>query len=95
MFSHKLCRWLVPFAMIAIFLSNLFLLESSFLYTLIFALQLAFYALVAAGLLFKGLRGITALKIPVFFTMVNLSILVAWYRYLTNEKYVVWEATKR
>ncbi|MBI5180235.1 MAG: glycosyltransferase family 2 protein [Nitrospirae bacterium] len=31
LFSHKLCRWLVPFAMIIAFLSNFFLILNSFL----------------------------------------------------------------
>jgi len=34
-------------------------------------------------------------KVPFFFVMVNLSILVAWWKYLTGQEYVVWEATKR
>src|SRR5262249_29179610 len=32
LFSHKLCRWLVPFAMILVFVSNMLLISSSALY---------------------------------------------------------------
>ena len=46
--SHKLSRLLVPFAMLAALIANLFLLGSP-LYLAIFCAQLAFYLLAAAG----------------------------------------------
>ena len=95
MFSHKLCRWLVPFCMIVAFPANLPLLDHGFVYSLAFALQLLFYITVIAGLQFERLQKYSVVRFPVYFALVNLSILVAWYKYLTNQEYFVWDATRR
>jgi glycosyltransferase involved in cell wall biosynthesis len=95
MFSHKLCRWLVPFCMIAVLLVNCLLLGSSDFYLITIALQLLFYTIAITSLLFERLRERQPFRIVGFFTMVNFSIMVAWYKYLTNQRYVVWDATRR
>lgn len=95
LFSHKLCRWLVPFCMILALPTNYFLLESGSIYSLSIAVQLLFYILITASLLFEELKKNQVIKLVSFFGMVNLSILVAWYKYWTNQQFVVWDATKR
>jgi len=45
LFSHKLCRWLVPFFMLTAFLSNAALFLSSGVFFVLFLLQLGFYLL--------------------------------------------------
>lgn len=45
LFSHKLCRWLVPYFMILAFLSNSLLVISSGSFILIFIAQLFFYGM--------------------------------------------------
>jgi len=95
LFSHKLCRWLIPFAMLLAFFSNIFVISSSLIYIYTFALQLAFYV-IAFGLL--SLRLTTTwsiLKIPVFLLQTNLSILNAWCRYIRGQRTVYWEPSKR
>src|SRR5207237_10837270 len=47
--SHKLCRWLVPFAMIGAAIGNAALLNDATFYQLTFAAQLACYATALAG----------------------------------------------
>jgi len=49
--SHKLARLMVPYALMAAFVSNAFLLRSSAIYALAFAGQVAFYGLAAYGAL--------------------------------------------
>jgi len=95
LFSHKLCRWLVPFAMIIVFVSNLGLLAASQLYVLTFLLQLVLYALAIIGCTSLGHYGRSALKIPAFFVIVNVSILSAWFRYLRGERMVSWKPSER
>lgn len=95
MFSHKLLRWMVPFWMILALPLNLTLLNESFFYSILLAGQIIFYITVTLALLSENLAKKTALKIPLFFASVNLSILVAWYKYLTQVEYVVWDSTKR
>lgn len=92
--SHKLCRWLVPGALIVAFVSNLFLLSHSPWYRFIFVLQLCFYV-VAAGGIKVNLFSRTFLKLPAFFVVVNLSILTAWFRYLRGERLVTWKPSER
>jgi hypothetical protein len=93
LFSHKLCRWLVPFALIGAFSGNVFLISHSVLYFYIFILQCIFYALALWGIYMS--TGKNILNIPHFFVLVNVSILNAWYRYFRGERIVSWTPSKR
>lgn len=95
LFSHKLCRWLVPFAMIAILISNAVLAVGSYVYRLVFGAQLAFYVLAACYHWFKWIPDKNVFRLPSFFVIVNLSILDAWYRYLRGDRIFRWEPSKR
>jgi hypothetical protein len=95
LFSHKLCRWLVPFALVAAFAAAGLLARGSTPYLVLFAAQGAFYALglVGAGttLLPRG----SLLKVPAFFLVVNLAILSAWYRFARGERRTLWAPSER
>ncbi len=93
--SHKLCRWLVPFALIVSLITNVLLLPSGLLFEWLLVVQVALYLLALAAYLVKPIQNLTTFKIPLYFVMVNVSIVAAWYKYLTGEKYVVWKATER
>ncbi len=95
LFSHKLCRWLVPFAMISAFLANFFLMSHSMFYLALFVMQIAFYAAALGGLKLKLFSKKHLLKVPSFFVLVNLSILNAWYQYIRGERIVVWNPSQR
>lgn len=95
LFSHKLCRWLVPLALIVVFLCNAFLLMDGNLYFGIFLFQLGFYLLAFWGLWGPLFPRRNILMVPVFFVMVNLSILFAWLKYLKGERVIAWEPSKR
>ncbi len=47
--SHKILRWLTPFFMISLFISNIFLLNESWTYKFIFIGQIIFYTLAVLG----------------------------------------------
>lgn len=91
--SHKLCRWLVPIAMLSVFVSNLLLLKTFKIYLFIFVLQTVFYAMAILGSLTKSKKQF--LKIPSFFITVNASILYAWYKYFKGEHFAKWEPSTR
>jgi glycosyltransferase involved in cell wall biosynthesis len=95
LFSHKLCRWLVPFAMIGALLSNLVLAASSPFYQVMLLAQATFYVLAFLYLLTQQLPNIGVLRIPSFFVMVNISILDAWIRYFRGQRIVSWNPSKR
>jgi glycosyltransferase involved in cell wall biosynthesis len=91
LFSHKVCRWLVPFAMIVAAVSNGFLVSQSPLYAAAFAAQCAFYAAALGGLW----TGAPALRIPMFFFLANLGVFTAWLRYARGERIASWSPSKR
>jgi|WetSurMetagenome_2_1015567.scaffolds.fasta_scaffold00012_128 glycosyltransferase involved in cell wall biosynthesis len=95
-FSHKFCRWLVPFAMLLTLTTNLMIvcfLPFSELYYVSLILQTVFYALAITGIVFYS--GKVYLKIPAFFVLVNISILNAWYLYFTGSSIVTWTPSDR
>jgi cellulose synthase/poly-beta-1,6-N-acetylglucosamine synthase-like glycosyltransferase len=95
LFSHKLCRWLVPFAMIAALVANAVLAPSSLFFQGALAVQMMFYVVALAYLATTRLPSFGMLRIPSFFVMVNLSILDAWIRYIRGERIVSWSPSKR
>lgn len=94
LFSHKLCRWLVPFAMITAFISNALTISQSGLYVMFFLLQLLFYGIAFVGILTASYN-VSIVKFPMFFVLVNLSIMNAWYKYLKGERMVKWQPSER
>ncbi|BDD87625.1 glycosyltransferase family 2 protein [Desulfofustis limnaeus] len=93
--SHKLMRWLVPFFLLLALGSNLALLDSPF-YRLLLALQVVFYLLAAgAAVSYLPLGRTTAGKIALYFTTVNLAILVAWFKYLRGTRQELWSPSRR
>jgi hypothetical protein len=93
--SHKLCRWVVPFAMVTALLSNAVLATTSTLYALVLVGQVSFYGIALGGMLSKPLLKLSLVRLPSFFLLVNLSILQAWIRYWAGERLVAWEPSKR
>jgi len=96
LFSHKVCRWLVPFALIGAFASSAWLAaEPRPLYRLAFAAQCIFYVVAMLGSRLRRLPGASIATIVGFFVVVNLSILTAWYRFMRGEQVVRWEPSVR
>jgi glycosyltransferase involved in cell wall biosynthesis len=88
--SHKLCRWLVPVAMLVALATNSVLARQSFWYAATLVAQIGFYGAAAAG----G-AGVRALRIPFFFFLANLAILIAWVRYARGERMITWSPSER
>jgi hypothetical protein len=89
--SHKLCRWLVPLAMIAAGAANVILLRQSPVYQAAFAAQLAFYSVAVLG----ACTGARALRIPSFVLLSHAAILVAWWRFASGERITYWTPSRR
>ena len=89
--SHKLCRWLVPFAMIAAAVANAALAIESPWFAAAFAGQLVFYASAAAG----WWTGSALLKLPAFLVVANLAVLIAWIEFFRGERFVAWTPSER
>ncbi|HEC99966.1 MAG TPA: glycosyltransferase family 2 protein [Proteobacteria bacterium] len=93
--SHKIFRWLIPFALLAALLLNLFLAYHTLFYAALLFLQLSFYALALPGYLSGGENRCNLFKIPYFFVTVNLSILYAWAKYIRGERFRIWQPSER
>lgn len=93
--SHKLCRWLVPFAMVAVFVCNATLIYSSPFYLSLFLLQCAGYCIALQAIWRNRLSENPFLKLPIYLVIVNLSILDAWCRYCRGERVVRWNPSQR
>lgn len=94
-FCHKLLRWLVPFLLLLLFVSNMLLVWKSPLFFILFLGQLAFYGIAIWGLWRGNSPSRPYLKIPMYFVAVNISIFLAWQRYLKGERIVLWTPSQR
>jgi glycosyltransferase involved in cell wall biosynthesis len=96
LFCHKLLRWLVPFFMVILFVANIQLALVSVKYLALLVFQLLFYG-VGVLSLFLNLYSSSRIyiKIPIYFLTVNASILVAWFRYLTGQRVIIWIPSER
>jgi cellulose synthase/poly-beta-1,6-N-acetylglucosamine synthase-like glycosyltransferase len=93
--SHKILRWCAGVFLIFLFVSNCFLLDSTFFLT-IFFLQIIFYFIAILGWFnHKRLSEKLFVKIPLYFCIVNLSALLAWIKYFSGQRQEIWEPSKR
>lgn len=86
--SHKLSRLLVPFAMLAALIANLFLLGSP-LYFALFCGQVFFYLLALFGMLLPLRPKI--LMLPFYFSMINAATFFGFYHALTQRRGMAWK----
>ncbi len=93
--SHKLCRWLVPFAMLTALITNGILSVVFGQYGPLLMLQTVFYAIALSGLCWRSLVRFPVVKLLAFFVLVNVAIFKAWIRYWSGERLMVWEPSKR
>lgn len=96
LFSHKLMRWLAPVFMILLLPATLLGVAGGdrTAYAAA-ALQAAFYGLALVGYASAGAQGSPLIKVPFFFTQVNVAILAAWFKYLRGERITMWAPSKR
>jgi cellulose synthase/poly-beta-1,6-N-acetylglucosamine synthase-like glycosyltransferase len=89
--SHKLLRWLLPFLLIGLLLSNGFLLGRS-LYRVAFLTQLLFYLWAGVGFLFRHRVGRFRYGLMGYFLLaMNLAFLVGFFRFLAGREEGVWQ----
>jgi len=95
LWSHKMMRWFVPFFLISLMVSNFFILDNNF-YRVILIAQLLFYGMALLGFLGVKIFMDSILgKIAIYFTSVNVAILLAWVRYLMGVRQEIWSPSKR
>lgn len=91
LFSHKLWRFLVPFFMITLFISNLVALGISRGYFFPLVLQLIFYALALVGFWLDGRgRVFSVCRVAYHFTLINWAMMCGWLRCCSRNHDVFW-----
>lgn len=94
LFSHKLCRWLVPFALVAVMVSNATLAADSTFFRLVGVAQIAFYLLAVLAIL-RPAGLLKPWRPASFFLLANASILHAWFRLASGRTVVAWTPSER
>ena len=90
--SHKVLRYLVPVFLLLVFISSLALAWRSPLYALVALAQICFYAMAGLSWLAESMgRHNRLLALPQYFVLANLAALVAFYKFLSGERYARWE----
>jgi glycosyltransferase involved in cell wall biosynthesis len=93
--SHKLMRWLLPVFLFSLLVASVLLAWFHPSMALVVVIQLAGYAIGGIALRHSALHRFTVFKLAAFFVLSIAATVVAWVKYLTGEKYVIWEPTKR
>ena len=94
-FSHKILRWVCPFALIAALIANLFVLGQPGMLAL-FGFQLLFYATsLIAGRLPSSPRILRFPRVATMFTTMNAALFVGFFRWLRSNQHAAWKRTER
>jgi cellulose synthase/poly-beta-1,6-N-acetylglucosamine synthase-like glycosyltransferase len=95
LFSHKVARWTVPYAMLLALLCSALAAEYSSLFRIVLALQILGYGYAAVskwmpgGLLGQLGRAVT------YLVQVNAATLIAWIRFVRGDRIVMWTPSDR
>lgn len=93
--SHKLLRWLAPFALLAVLAANIALAGRPG-YGVLLAGQAVFYGLAAlGGCVRRRHPALRPVRVAALFTSVNLALLVGCWRWLTGRQRAAWHRTER
>jgi hypothetical protein len=95
LFSHKLCRWSVPFALAGALVTNAWLARGSGQYGALLAAQLALYGIGVAACVGRSLREQGLFRIVWFFVAANLSIVHAWVHVARGRRFETWTPSER
>jgi cellulose synthase/poly-beta-1,6-N-acetylglucosamine synthase-like glycosyltransferase len=93
--SHKVLRWLIPFFLAIIFVSNAFILDNAF-YRFVFLAQVVFYlSALFAWVMDKYGKKVRILFLPLYFCVVNLASVQAIFNLIKGRKMAVWETVRK
>jgi len=95
LWGHKWLRLLAPWLLGIAFLANAVLAaRGGLLYPLLFAAQLACYAIAAAGRGWPGLASLPLVRFGVAFLSLNASAMLALFDYIRNPRSHLWQTTR-
>ena len=94
---HRVSRWTIaPVFIIAAFLSNLFLVAESSVYTELFMAQLVFHLSALTGWYLSNRQiKIKALHVPFYFEFMHYCVVMGWIRYFKGTQQATWQKSTR
>jgi len=90
-FSHKFLRLMVPFLLVIVFISSLYIVfspNSNFFYAAILALQIIFYSFAFLGMMNKKKNSF--FDVPYIFCVMNIAAVVGLYKLFSGKQSVLW-----
>jgi glycosyltransferase involved in cell wall biosynthesis len=93
--SHKLCRWLTPFAMLALLVASLALRRENAFYFLCAWVLVAAVMVGIVGLAAGRLTQWKPLRLAGYLLLGNAATIMAWSYFLSGERFVTWQPTRR
>jgi cellulose synthase/poly-beta-1,6-N-acetylglucosamine synthase-like glycosyltransferase len=94
--SHKLLRWLVPFFLIGLFISNLLIFfKPLLLYKASLSAQIIFYILAILGWKWRKVSNNIIFAVPFYFCMLNAAAFVGFFKGMLNKQQVTWRKADR
>ncbi len=96
--SHRVLRWtLTPLSLVFALISNLILViqSNNYWYTIILFLQIAFYSLAVTASFIDPRKRPGLLKLPYYFTFMNISVFRGFFRFIRGTQSAIWEKAKR
>jgi biofilm PGA synthesis N-glycosyltransferase PgaC len=94
--SHRVLRWAVsPFCLVLALLSCVIgCFYGGYLPWTLLSLQLVFYGLALTASLVPGKQP-SLLRLPYYFTFMNISVILGFFRFLRGKQSAVWEKARR
>lgn len=93
--SHKVIRWMVPFLLIASFVSNILLLDTPG-YRTFFIFQVLFYFSALLGqILSRTKHNVKFFGLCYYFVSMNYALLLGFFQFLRGVKTAAWDRTER
>jgi biofilm PGA synthesis N-glycosyltransferase PgaC len=96
--SHRVLRWtLSPLCLLLAFISNMVLafVSEQIFFKACFVLQLCFYIMAAISGFNLTTKQSKLLKLSYYFTFMNLSVFLGFFRFLRGNQSAVWEKARR
>jgi cellulose synthase/poly-beta-1,6-N-acetylglucosamine synthase-like glycosyltransferase len=94
-FSHKILRWLCPFFLLGMLMTNPFLCEQPF-YQFLMVCQVGFYLTAfLATFVPSGVKFSRPLRLATMFTAMNVALLIGFWRWLRGSPQGIWQSTIR
>ena len=96
LWSHKIIRWFVPILLILLLVTNLFLINYSQLYYVIFIVQASFYISAFIGFILNLLKvNISFFSLIYYYVLTNFALLMGLFKFLSKKHAYAWDSTPR